>query len=69
VFASEACSWPEAVGTFGVIALAAGFIGLFMGIERINVLVSWFTALPDTGLRLISLASVLLGAFLVYAAV
>ena len=69
VFASEACSWPEAVGTFGVIALAAGFIGLFMGIERINVLVSWFTALPDTGLRLISLASVPLGAFLVYAAV
>jgi amino acid transporter len=68
VFASEACSWPEAVGTFGVIALAAGFIGLFMGIDRINALISWFAALSDTAVRSIMLAAIFVGVFLVYAA-
>ena len=69
VFASEASSWPEAVGTIGVIALAAGFIGLFMGIDRINVLISWFAALSDTAVRSLSLAAIFFGVFLVYAAV
>ena len=68
VFASEACSWPEAVGTVGVIALAAGFIGLFMGIDRINALISWFAALSDTAVRAIMLAAIFVGVFLVYAA-
>ena len=69
VFASEASSWPEAVGTIGVIALAAGLIGLFMGIDRINVLISWFAALSDTAVRSLSLAAIFFGVFLVYAAV
>jgi hypothetical protein len=69
VFASEACSWPEAVGTVGVIALAAAFIGLFMGIDRINALCSWFAALSDTAVRSLSLAAIFFGVFLVYAAV
>jgi uncharacterized protein YjeT (DUF2065 family) len=69
VFASEASSWPEAVGTIGVIALAAGFIGLFMGIDRINVLISWFAALSDTAVRSLSLAAIFFGVFIVYAAV
>jgi len=69
VFASEACEWPLAVKTAGVIALAAGFIGLFMGIDRINVFISWFAALSDTAVRSISLAAVFFGVFLVYAAV
>ena len=69
VFASEACSWPEAVGTVGVIALAAGFIGLFLGIDRINALISWFAALSDTAVRSLSLAAIFFGVFLVYAAV
>ncbi len=69
VFASEASSWPEAVGTFGVITLAAGFIGLFMGIDRINALISWFAALSDTAVRSLSLAAIFFGVFLVYAAV
>ena len=69
VFASEASSWPEAVGTIGVIALAGGFIGLFMGIDRINVLISWFAALSDTAVRSLSLAAIFFGVYLVYAAV
>jgi hypothetical protein len=64
-----AVSWPEAVGTFGVIALAAGFIGLFMGIDRINALISWFAALSDTAVRAWSIAGIFFGVFLVYAAV
>ena len=69
VLASEACSWPEAIGTVGVIMLAAGFIGLFMGVERIKALTSWFLALSDMAFRLWSPAAVLFGAFIVYAAV
>ena len=69
VFASGACEWPAAVGTFGVITLAAGFIGLFMGIDRINALISWFAALSDTAVRSLSLAAIFFGVFLVYAAV
>ena len=68
VFASGACEWPAAVGTFGVITLAAGFIGLFMGIDRINALISWFAALSDTAVRSIMLAAIFVGVFLVYAA-
>ena len=69
VVASGACEWPAAVGTFGVITLAAGFIGLFMGIDRINALISWFAALSDTAVRSLSLAAIFFGVFLVYAAV
>ncbi len=69
VFASEACSWPEAIGTIGVIMLAAGFVGVFMGIERIKALTSWFLALSDMAFRLWSPAAILFGAFIVYAAV
>ena len=69
VLASEACSWPEAIGTIGVIMLAAGFIGLFMGIERIQALTSWFLALSDMAFRLWSPGALLFGAFIVYAAV
>ena len=69
VFASEACSWPEAIGTVGVVMLAAGFIGLFMGIERIKALTSWFLALSDMAFRLWSPAAILFGVFIVYAAV
>lgn len=68
VFASEACSWPEAIGTIGVIMLAGGFIGLFMGVERVKALKSWFLALSDMAFRLWSPAAVLFGAFIVYAA-
>ncbi len=69
VLASEACSWPEAIGTIGVIMLAAGFIGLFMGVERIKGLMSRFLALSDTAFRLWSPGAILFGAFVVYAAV
>ena len=69
VFASEACSWPEAIGTIGVIMLAAGFIGLFMGIEGIKALTSGFLALSDMAFRLWSPGALLFGAFIVYAAV
>ncbi len=68
VFASEACSWPEAIGTIGVIMLAAGFIGLFMGIERIKALASGFLALSDMAFRLWSPGALFFGAFIVYAA-
>ncbi len=69
VLASEACSWPAAIGTIGVIMLAAGFISLFMGIERIKALMSRFLALSDTAVRLASPGAILFGAFVVYAAV
>ncbi len=68
VFASGACEWPAAVGTLGVITLAAGFIGLFMGIDRINALISWFVALSDTAVRSIIPVGIFVGVFLVYAA-
>ncbi len=69
VFVSEACSWPMAIGTIGVIALVAGFFGLFIGIERTRALVGWFLGVSDTAVRAWGVVAVLFGAFIVYAAV
>ncbi len=69
VFASEACSWPMAIGTVGVIILVVGFAGLFLGVARTAALFRWFLAFSDNGLRAWALIAVLFGAFVVYAAV
>jgi hypothetical protein len=69
VFASEACAWPMAIGTVGVLMLAAGFVGLFIGLPRVVAMTAWFLRLPDVALRSLALLAVLFGAFIVYAAV
>lgn len=69
VFASEACSWPIAIGTVGVLMLAAGFVGLFLGLARVESLMGWFLRLPDAVFRPLAAVAVGFGAFIVYAAV
>jgi len=69
VFASSACSWPLAIGTIGILALAAGFAGLFIGVQRIQALIDWVLDLSDAVLRFGAVATVIFGAFIVYAAI
>jgi len=69
VFASDACAWPQAIGTLGVVMLAAGFAGLFIGPGRLRLLMTWFDRLPDSVWRLLSLFAIGFGAFVVYAAI
>jgi hypothetical protein len=69
VFASEACSWPIAVGTIGVIMLVAGFAGLFIGMRRLQALMAWYLAFSDPVFRTWAVIAVLFGGFIVYAAV
>lgn len=69
VFASSACSWPLAIGTIGILALAAGFSGLFIGVQRIQALIDWVLKLSDKVLRFGAVAAMIMGAFIVYAAI
>jgi len=69
VFASSTCSWPLAIGTIGILALAAGFAGLFIGTQRLQALIAWVLRLPDGALRGGAVAAVIMGAFVVYAAI
>lgn len=68
VFASDACRWPAAIGTLGVVVLAAGFAGVFVGVGRVRLLLRWFNRLPDAVWRLLSALAIVFGAFVVYAA-
>lgn len=69
IFASEACAWPIAVGTIGVIIVVAGFAGLFIGQVRLEALMVWYYRLSDGVWRAWSLIAIAFGAFIVYAAV
>lgn len=69
VFASETCAWPMAIGTIGVLMLVAGFVGVFIGLPRIEALMDWFLRLPDVVFRPLAVIAVAFGAFIVYAAV
>ena len=69
VFASSACSWPLAIGTIGILALVAGFAGLFIGVQRIQALIDWVLKLSDNVLRFGAVLAVIMGAFIVYAAI
>jgi hypothetical protein len=69
VFASQACSWPLAIGTIGGVILVAGFAGLFIGLQRVEALIAWFLKSSDVVIRVWAVIAVLFGAFVVYAAV
>lgn len=69
IFASQACAWPLAIGTVGVIIVVAGFAGLFIGVARVRALTAWFLRLSDAAWRGWSLLAIAFGAFIVYAAV
>lgn len=69
IFASGACAWPRAIGTVGVVVLAAGFAGVFIGRARVQLLTAWFDRLPDSVWRLLALLAIAFGTFVVYAAV
>ena len=69
IFASSTCSWPLAIGTIGVVLLVAGFAGLFIGIQRLEALIAWFLKFSDGVLRAWAAIAMILGAFVVYAAV
>jgi len=66
--ASETCGWPQAIGTIGVLALAAGFVGIFLGLERLKALMAWALSQSDTVFRTWAALAVAFGAFIVYAA-
>ena len=66
--ASEACSWPLAIGTIGVVAVAVGFVGAFLGFERLKALMGWFLARSNTVFRAWAGLAIVLGVFIVYAA-
>ena len=67
--ASDACSRPMAIGTLGVLTLVAGFSGLLLGRTRIEAMLVWVVSFPDTMFSAGALIPVLVGAFIVYAAV
>ena len=69
IAASDACSWPLAIGTVGVFLLAAGLAGLFIGLQRIEAMMAWFMRFSDGVWRAWALVAVAFGSFVVYAAV
>lgn len=69
IIASNTCAWPLAIGTIGVLILVAGLAGLFIGTQRIETMMKWFLKLSDAVWRGWALIAVMLGGFIVYAAV
>ena len=68
LFAIPHVGIPIIVGTIGVLALIAGLIILFIGMQRIHAFLDWLYALPDQKLRLFPLIGVLFGVLLIYGA-
>jgi hypothetical protein len=68
IFASQACAWPMAVGTIGVLVLAAGLAGALIGMVRLRALMVWFISRSDGVFRVAAVFALAFGAFLVYAA-
>ena len=66
--ASEVCAWPQAIGAIGVLALAAGFVGIFVGLERLKALMAWALSQSDVVFRVWAGVAIAVGAFIVYAA-
>ena len=69
IYAAPECRAPQAVRVLGVIAVLAAVGLVFLGSERMNAFVVWWTERPAAIVRGWSSAGVLLGAFLVYAGV
>ena len=68
IVAAPDCRFPGAVRVLGFISIAAAVALPLIGTERVNTLVTWWTARPFSFIRAWSLLGVAFGAFLVYAA-
>jgi len=69
IAASQACAWPMAVGTVGVLVLAAGLAGALIGMVRLRALMGWFVAQSDGLFRVAGGCAIVFGVFLAYAAI
>lgn len=68
ILASEACAWPMAIGTVGVVMLVAGFVGMFIGRARVLAMTAWFLHRSDAMWRVWAPFAIAFGGFIVYAA-
>ncbi len=66
---ADALRFPFIMRILAVISLAAAFVILIMGRERLDRLVEWWLARPDGLMRVSALFAATFGAFLVYVAV
>lgn len=69
VLAAGDCLYPRAVRVLGVFTVVAGISIPAIGFERLRRMMAWFTANPGWFIRGWSLAGLVFGAFLIYAAV
>ncbi len=68
IVAAPDCRFPGAVRVLGILSIAAAVALPLIGTERVNTLVTWWTARPSPFIRAWSLLGVAFGAFLVYVA-
>ena len=64
---AEASRWPAVLHYLGLFTFAAGFLLLFLGVERLHKIMVWWCGLSFMVLRTWALFAFLLGAGLVYA--
>jgi hypothetical protein len=58
---------PKPIRVLGAIAIAAGVITAFVGVDRVRAIVAWETAQGPTLIRLSALLALLFGGFIVFA--
>jgi hypothetical protein len=58
---------PKLIRVFGVIALAAGAITAFVGVDRARAILAWETARGPTLIRLGAVPALVFGSFIVFA--
>jgi hypothetical protein len=58
---------PKLIRVFGAIAVAAGVITAFVGVDRARAILAWETAHGTTLIRLSALLALLFGGFIVFA--
>jgi hypothetical protein len=68
VLAASRCRFSDAVRVLGFVAIAAGLLIPLLGTARINRLFDWISDRSDNTVRLGSMVAILLGGFLLIAA-
>jgi hypothetical protein len=68
LLAAPQCRFTTAVQVFGVIAILAGVALPLLGTERANRLFDWFARQSDTAARAWAVVAILIGVFLLIAA-
>ena len=69
VLAAPHTRLPMLIWLFGIVAIVAGIIILFLGSTRTQLIANWWLKRSDSALRLWALVALLFGALLVWAGV